>query len=157
MDLLRRFSSDVYSRALEDWSWLIGDREVEPVAASPFGDVFLRSADGVWFLDMLEGSFARRWPDLVSLQSELSTDEGQDEFLMGGLAISAHSNGVTPVATQVLTFKIPPVLGGPIEVENIAAMDYVVVSSIAGQLHRQVNDLPPGTALSGFTIGGEVP
>jgi hypothetical protein len=64
---------------------------------------------------------------------------------------------VAPGATEVLTFKIPPVLGGAIEVENIAALDYVVASSIAGQLHRQVKDLPPGTAVSGFTIGGEVP
>lgn len=157
MDPLRRFSPDVYARALEDWSWLIGDRTFEPVAASPFGDLFLRADDGVWFLDMLEGSLTLRWPDLASLQTELATLEGQDEFLMAGLAIAADAAGVTATASEVLMFKISPVIGGAIAVDNIETMSFVVASSISGQLHRQVKDLPPGTSISGITIDGEVP
>jgi hypothetical protein len=33
-------------------------------------------------------------------------------------------------------------------------MDFDVALTIAGQLHRQVRDLPPGTRISGFTVDG---
>jgi len=155
VDLLRRFGPDLYKRALEDWSWLMGGRQAEPVAASPFGDLFLQAADGVWFLDLLEGTFTMQWPDLASLQSALSTPEGHDELLMAGLALAADSRGVTPGEGEVLAFKIPPVLGGAIDIDNLETMGYVVASSIAGQLHRQVKDLPAGTTISGFSLSDE--
>ena len=152
---MRHFTPDAYARALEDWSWLIASHEVEPVAASVFGDLFLRVSGGICFLDMLEGALTLEWSDVAELQSELSTPEGQDRYLMGGLAIGASSAGVAPNAAEVLAFKTPPVLGGPITVDNIEAMDYVVASSIAGQLHRQVKDLPPGTPITGFSLDVE--
>jgi hypothetical protein len=46
-------------------------------------------------------------------------------------------------------------LGGPLEVENITTMDFVVALNIAGQVHDQVRGLPPpGTRITGFTIDG---
>jgi hypothetical protein len=44
MDLIRNFSQDEFSRALESWDWIgIGDKS--PVFTSPFGDVFFRAVD----------------------------------------------------------------------------------------------------------------
>lgn len=37
--------------------------------------------------------------------------------------------------------------------DNVEAMAYVVASSICGQLRRQIRDLPPGTPITGFSIG----
>ncbi len=152
MEFVRRFSDDLYTRALEDWQWLADLGGKTPIVASAFGDIFLRGADGVWFLDTLEGSLSRYWDATASLQEQLNTAEGQDRFLMTGLVAAATEKGLIPGDTQVLSFKVAPVLGGPIDVENLEVSDLVVALSVAGQIHRQVADLPPGTSISGVTL-----
>ncbi len=57
-------------------------------------------------------------------------------------------------AADVYSFTVPPVLGGQIELANVEVADFVVAVNIAGQLHQQVKDLPPGSKISGFTFGG---
>lgn len=152
MELIRRFDAATFARGLTDWAWLIGDRDLRPVAASMFGDVFLQGASGVWFLDSLEGTLTLEWPDATALQAALNTADGQDQYLLGGLAIGATERGVIPGPDQILTFSVPPALGGAMSPDNIEAMDYVVASSICGQLRQQIKDLPPGTPITGFTL-----
>jgi len=153
MELIRRFDAATFARGLADWTWLIGDRDLRPIAASMFGDVFLDGDDGVWFLDSLEGTLTLEWPDASALQAALNTAEGQDQYLLGGLAIGATERGVIPGPDQILMFSVPPTLGGSMSPDNIEAMDYVVASSICGQLRQQIKDLPPGTPITGFTLG----
>lgn len=152
MELIRRFDAATFARGLADWTWLIGDRDLRPIAASMFGDVFLDGDDGVWFLDSLEGTLTLEWPDASALQAALNTAEGQDQYLLGGLAIGATERGVIPGPDQILMFSVPPTLGGSMSPDNIEAMDYVVASSICGQLRQQIKDLPPGTPITGFTL-----
>lgn len=54
---------------------------------------------------------------------------------------------------QVYGFEIPPVLGGSFDAENLVPSDLVVHFSLAGQIHRQVKDLPPGTPISQIKLG----
>jgi hypothetical protein len=70
----------------------------------------------------------------------------------GRLAFAAERQGIIPSARQVLSFKVAPVLGAAIAVENIEVMDFEVIVHITGQLHRQVRDLPPGSRTTGFTV-----
>ena len=66
VDLIRNFSPDQFAQALESWDWIgIGDKS--PVFASPFGDVFFRAADGLWWLDTLTigQSISRRWTVVI--------------------------------------------------------------------------------------------
>lgn len=155
MQLIRRFPADLLARALQDWQWLIGLAGKTPIVTSAFGDVFLQGEDGVWFLDTLEGSLSREWESAIALQQQLNTDEGQDRFLLGGLVEAASRSGLAPGDGQILSFTIAPVLGGQIDVTNVEVTDLVVALSIAGQLHRQVKDLPPGTSISGFALEGD--
>lgn len=151
MDLTRSFSADQFARALESWDWA-GITGKQPLFTSPFGDVFFQAADGVWFLDLLEGTLTRPWPDAAAMQAELSTSEGQDRYLMAGLAFAAERQGIVPSAQQVLSFKVAPVLGAAIAVENIEVMDFEVIVHLTGQLHRQVRDMAPGARITGFKI-----
>jgi hypothetical protein len=156
MDAIRRFDGDTLRTALESWSWVgLGDKT--PLCTSPFGDVFLQSSDGVWFLDRLEGSLTREWADVQELQQVLDTVEGQDRYLLLGLAVSAQEQGLVPAANEIYEFRLPPVLGAPVEVSNIQVMDVTVALHLSGQLHEQVKDLPPGTTISGFTYDGDTP
>ncbi|MGJ6979153.1 hypothetical protein ACSDQ9_01295 [Aestuariimicrobium soli] len=151
-ELIRQFSPETFARGLDDWAWVLGDQDLTPVAASIFGDVFLQGADGVWFLDTLEATLTRQWPNMATLQEVLNTAEGQDQFLLGGLAMAAQRGGLVPGPVQVLTFAVHPQIGGALTPEKVEVMDYVVASSITGQLLRQVSQMAPGTTISGFTV-----
>lgn len=48
-----------------------------PAFTSPFGDVFFRARDGVWYLDLLEATLTRPWADAGELKAVLRTPEGR--------------------------------------------------------------------------------
>jgi hypothetical protein len=148
---IRRFSEEQYRQALSSWAWLdIGS--LTPRLASPFGDVFFESPTGWWFLDTIEGTLLQAWGSGQELQAILNTPEGQDQYLLLGLAQEAESQGLTPHDGQVYSFTVPPVLGGPMAVENVSVVDFVVAVDTAGQIHEQIRNLPPGTPVSGLDI-----
>jgi hypothetical protein len=149
--LTKTFAPEIYARALESWSW-IGVENKVPVLASLFGDVFLQDIHGHWFLDSVEGTLTTVATTRDDLQKKLDTPEGQDNFLLGGLAMSAVRRGILLEPNEVYDFKIPPVLGGKTGVDNIVKMDFVVSLNIAGQLHNQVRHLPPGTKIKGTQL-----
>lgn len=149
--LTRTFTAEQYHRGLSSWRWLgLGDRE--PLFASPFGDVFFRAPDGFWWLDTLEATLTRPWATVEELEADLNTFEGQDRYLLAGLAQNAARRGLLPGPDQVYDFRAPPILGGAVDVDNLDVADFVVSLNIAGQIHGQVRDLPPGTPMSGITI-----
>lgn len=150
MRLTKQFDADAFARALESWAW-VGVHGKVPILASLFGDVILQDQSGYWFLDTVEGTLSRPWQSRDAVQSTLDSNEGQDQYLLGGLAFAAHASGLVLADYEVYSFKVPPVLGGQFDVDNIEVTDFVVGVNLAGQLHEQVKDLPPGTKISGFT------
>jgi hypothetical protein len=153
VDLTRRFTEQQYAAALESWRW-IGPEGKTPLFTSAFGDVFFRAADGIWWLDTLEGTLTRRWQALGDLQAELNTAEGQDQYLLAGLALAAGQAGLVPGTGQILSFRHPPALGGQLDIGNVEVSDFVVAVNIAGQIRDQIRSLPTGTKITGITVGG---
>jgi hypothetical protein len=151
MELVRTFTLEQYARGLLAWGWL-RPRPMEPIFASAFGDVFFRAADGIWWLDTIEGSISRRWESEEALRAEIDTVAGQDNYLLAGLAVTAESRGLRAGPGQVFDFAVAPVLGGPFETDNIVVLDFVVKLTIAGQLHDQVRRLPPDTKIAGIEV-----
>jgi hypothetical protein len=148
---IRTFSAQQYADALASWTWLdvVGKAAV---CASPFGDVFLEDAEGVWWLDTLDGTLTRPWADRQEFAAALSGVEGQNEYLMAGLALAAEEAGLVPGADQVYGFTVPPKLGGVLEVGNVEVVDFVTSLGISGQILHQVRDLPPGTRIDGVAV-----
>lgn len=133
------------------WSWcqLAGKT---PLLCSWFGHVFLAASDGVWQLDPIDGSLLRRRADGRALVEALSTEQGQDMFLLAGIAIGAERRGLSIGPRQVWAFVPPPVVGGAIASANVMALDLEIGVHLAGQLHRQVRDMPPNTRVTGFVF-----
>lgn len=152
MELIRRFSAEAWAAALQDWAWLPGLTGARPLVASSFGDAFLQGPDGVWFLDVAEGTLTREWDDVPALEAALNTRAGQDRFLLAGLAVAAAAAGMEPAGDQILCWKTPPILGGDLTLANVEIGDLAVSLSLAGQLHRQVKDLPPGAHIGSVTV-----
>ena len=152
MQLTKTFAQESYSAALESWSWLpLADKV--PVLATVFGDVFLQDVEGYWFLDSVEGKLAKVASTAEELKAILSTPEGHDRFLLAGLAHAAEGRGMQLQPSEVFDFTKPPILGGQLEIGNLAPNDFVVSLNIAGQIHDQVRKLPPGTRISNIKIG----
>ena len=57
-----------------------------------------------------------------------------------------------PGKSQCLSFKKPPVLGGKLEPSNFELSEIRVHFAIAGQLHRQIKNLPGGTRIDNVVI-----
>lgn len=152
MDLVRTFTAEQYRRALADWQWLpVAGKK--PLCASPFGDVFLFDVSGaIWLISTLEGTLERVFDSRDHFVSAIATRDGQDEYLSGSLALAAEAAGLVLGADDVYAHTVPPILGGSFEVANVQTLSFVVAVSIAGQLHRQVKDLPPGTRISHFFL-----
>ncbi|MCR9118414.1 MAG: DUF1851 domain-containing protein [bacterium] len=137
--------------ALESWQWLpISGKEVAVITS--FGDLFLQDAKGIWFLDTLDGSLNLVCRSIEDLEALLNTEAGQDQYLLAGLVLAATDQEMLLEPGQCYDFEINPVLGGAMEIENVEVQDFVVAVNIAGQIHEQVKDLPPGAPVSEIKI-----
>lgn len=151
MEAIRRFSDEQFGSALESWNWLDLAGKA-PLCASPFGDIFLEDAAGVWWLDTLEGTLTRAWSTRDEFASAVADETGQDRYLLVGLALAAEERGLAPGPDQVYGFTVPPKLGGGFDPDNVEVIDFVLGVNVTGQLHQQLKDLPAGTKVTGFTI-----
>ena len=118
MELTRSFTADQFARALESWDWA-DIQGKQPLFTSPFGDVFFQAQDGFWFLDLLEGTLTRPWSDADALQAELNTARGRTGTSWPGWRSRPNARASSASARQVLSFKVAPVLGAAIAVENM--------------------------------------
>jgi len=151
MQLTKTFPAEAFRDALESWSWLPLSGKV-PVLATAFGDVILQDAEGYWFLDAAGGKLDKIASNRDELKAALSSPEGQDQYLLAGLAHAAETQGLMLAGSEVFDFTQPPVLGGQFVVENLQPKDFVVSLNITGQIHDQVRNLPPGTNISNIKI-----
>jgi hypothetical protein len=151
MRYTKTFTDEQYAQALDSWSWLGLDGK-RPLFTSLFGDVFLAAADGCWYLDTIEGALTRVWATADELAADLASEQGQDRYLLAGLAEAAAARGLALAADQVYAFMPPPVLGGGVTAESVTVESFAVAVNITGQIHDQVRRLPPGTPVTGVTL-----
>lgn len=154
MILTKSFSEADFDRALESWTWLDLQNKT-PILTSLFGDVLFVAPDGYWFLDSVEGTLTRPWASRDEIQADLDSESGQDQYLLGGLAMAAERSGIELGPSQVYDFMVPPTLGGSFSVENVTAAEFVVAMNMAGQLLQQVKELPPGSPITGLSVDGQ--
>jgi hypothetical protein len=151
MNLTKTFDPAAYEGGLQSWTWLDLSGKT-PVFTSLFGDVFLESTDGYWFLDTVEGKLTQPWSNKDDLRAAFADPKVRDQYLLEGLAVAAAQHGITLAPEEIYDFTTPPVLGGELAVENLNASNFQVALNISGQIHEQVRDLPPGTPIGQIKI-----
>ena len=137
--------------ALESWQWIDFESR-KPILMTAFADVFFSGHDGIWFLDTLEGVLRFVCQSREELETIFSTQEGQDTYLLSPLVDRAIRDEKRLGARHCYDFKLHPIVGGPIEYDNIEVQEFMVVLNLRGQLHDQVRDLPVGTKISKFVL-----
>ena len=154
--LLRRYPGDLLAKGLAAWDWLSDLKNKGVLFGSPFGDLFLQDGQGVWFLDTLEGVLSHDWPHVDGCRFKLNTADGQDRYLMAGLAAAAFEAGLVPGRYQALAFRTHPQLGGAFEVDNLELRDIDEVLAAGGRLHARLRELPEDADLSTVECEPEV-
>lgn len=140
---------------LESWRWLV-PTELRPFSLTIFGDWFFEGDQGeVVFLDTVAGELVIVADSRAEFLEAREVPENRDEWYLADLAAECWESGLRPQAGQCLSFKIPPVLSGPIDVGNVEVSDLLVHESLLGQIHEGVKDLPEGTVIDRFVEDDE--
>lgn len=142
-------------RLLADWRWLVPVDYV-PIEITLFGDWLLESPDGaIHFLDLVGGTLTQIASDRIEFDGLKQEPENCDQWYIYELALLCHNAGIRPKRNQCLGYRLPPVVGGELTVDNIEVTDLAVHQCLLGQIHRQTQDLPEGTIINKFTVDGE--
>lgn len=144
-------SHDQVIEGLESWE-LVDFTGLTPFAVNAFGDVFFESSVGVFFLDRIAGELSHVCAAKEDLSELLKTDDGKDHYLMPGLVDLAISRGLVLGAGECYMFKVPPVLNGPVNVDNLEKMEFRISLHLTGQIFTQVKNLPEGTNVTGMKL-----
>ena len=148
---IRVSEADVKS-ALGAWRWLPLNG-LTVFAVSAFGEVFLRHDTGrILYIDTIEGQLSDVANNMSEFTRMLSGDEMRDKVLLRGFVMSARTKGLCLDDGECYDFKIAPILGGPMDIDHVEKTSFIVKLDIAGQIHEQVKDLPPGTEISEIQI-----
>lgn len=167
MELTKEFSPEQYEFALESWTFL-DFSGLTPHFTSLFGDVFFQAPDqSWWYLDLVGGTLLPEWPNAVEMVEELQTERGQDQYLLGTIALAGAKDGLELAPTQVYDFLVSPLQGGRIEAQNLIVADFITAVNLIGTLHAEIQarmgededtdavfDALPGATAGGATAGG---
>ena len=138
---------------LNAWAWLL-PKSYTPVLVTAFGDMFLADEQGcVDFLDLISGKIARVANSVEEMQRLINVRENQKKWLMTEVFAVLQAQQIYLNEGECYSFVRPPILGGKLEPKNIEVCDIYTHVSMAGQIHRQVKNLPAGTKITNIKIG----
>ena len=109
------------------------------------------------FLDIVRGELSQIAPTRDAFLLMRERPENLDQWFMANLALLCLGRGLQPRPGQCLSFKIPPVLSGALDSDNVEVCDLMLHQSTTAQIHRGVKHLPEGTKIARFVVGGEAP
>lgn len=123
---------------LSDWRWLV-ENAVEILLISSLGDMFLKDISGVvYWLDTGAGQTTKIAESKEHFQRLLQTKENVIEWFIPDLVGDLITSGKTLGVGECFSYKLPPTLGGNIEVDNFEPTDLSVHFSILGQIQKQI-------------------
>jgi len=147
-DLTVKFDDHSSNRLIHDWTWLIGENKT-PILVSSIGDLFLRDdSDKVYWLNVGDGTLTVVANSVEEFKQKLQDQSIVNDWFLVGLISELKTAGVNLKPGQIYSYKKLLVLGGDYSPENFEPTDIEVHFSFAGQIHRQVKDLPPGTKIN---------
>jgi len=101
---------------------------------------------------VIRGEVGRIADDQAAFEAAITSAEHAERWLMPKIVDGQAALGMTPGVNECLSFKHPPVLGGQLEPDNFETASVLVHFSLAGQIHQQVKDLPPGAKIGKIKI-----
>ncbi|GAA1856449.1 T6SS immunity protein Tdi1 domain-containing protein [Myceligenerans crystallogenes] len=137
MQLIREFTPAAFDFAMASWSWL-GITDHVPRFATCFGDMFLESPAGWWFLDTVEGSLELRWRTMNEMFADLKTADGRAEYLLEDTLGQAAERGMSLAGDEVFAFIPAPAITGTMDPDNLTPLRFAIAASLAGRIHQEL-------------------
>lgn len=164
-DLTVNFSHLDKLTLLSDWQWLIDSSKSRltrwisspsklPILITTGGNAFLQDvkAETIHLLDTVEGTVTQVSSSPQEFRGQLAVYEFVERYLSVEMVVALRQAGLHLQPTQIYSFKVPPVLGGKLEVSNLEVADIAVHFSVSGQVHQQVANVPTGTLIKNVRI-----
>lgn len=116
------------------------------------GDLIMVFPDeSVHMLDVGSGCLSRIAKDRNDFIVQIDLGNNANEWLAIPLVDACVKAGMTLQGGECYGYKIPPMLGGSYEVDNLEPTDLSVHYSLLADIHRQTKDLPDGTKIDVVT------
>lgn len=146
-DLTVKFDEKSSNKLIRDWTWLTG-ADKTPIMVSSIGDLFLKdTTDRVFWLNTGDGTLTEAADGVEMFREKLQDQDVVNDWFLVDLIHALKTEGKKLKPGQVYSYKKLIVLGGDYTPDNFEPTDIEVHFSIAGQIHQQVKDLPPGTKI----------
>lgn len=137
---------------LADWRWLVPS-DYHPIQMNKFGDWFFVAPDGqVIMLDLLDGDLTPIAGTVNEYNQLKKQPDYQTEWFLDGFVFRCESQGLRLATRQCYGWRIHPIIGGDIKVENIQVFDLSVYQSLMGQILPQWKALKPGDSIPKIEI-----
>lgn len=164
-DLTVNFAHLDRQALMSEWRWLIDSSQSriarwlrpsskQPVLLTAGGNAFLQdSHDGsIHFLDTVDGKLEKASSSSEEFRSQLQEQAFVRRYFSVEMIEALRDDGALLPPEKIYSFKVLPVLGGPLETANVEPTDIEVHFSVSGQIHRQVKDIPAGTPITNVRI-----
>jgi hypothetical protein len=107
----------------------------------------------VHWLDLLEGTCKPVAGSIEEFQQLMVQREQLDSWFVLPWCYRLHELGQIPGDGQCYGFKVPPKLGGPVELSNVEVANLMAYQVWMSQIAK----IPPGTVVDGITVNGKLP
>jgi hypothetical protein len=152
MDYLIDTENKDWGELLSAWRFLL-PQSFNVWLVNRVGDVFAVFEDeSVHMLDVGRGTLERVADNCDHFVTRIDQDDHANTWMMVSLVDACRKAGVKIGPNQCYGFKIPPMLGGSYEVENMEPTDLSVHYSLLGEICEQTKDLPRGTKVKRIEI-----
>lgn len=136
----------------DSWGWM-GVECAQVIQLNKFGNVIFTDQSGKYWRICPEELQCKAIAESAAAYERLLTDE---EFLsdcgMGRLVEIAEAKYGAQPEGRCFCLKIPGILGGAYDIENIGTIEAGELIRFAGDVANQIKDLPPGSKIK-FEIG----
>lgn len=133
-----------WPKLLESWFWLLPKKFVVWIM-NRFGDLFIVLDDGtVHKLDIGCGTLTQVAESREDFIVKIDKPGRADDWLMIPLVDRMVAAGKTLTEGQCYGFRVPPVLGGKYDDENIVVISIQDFLAAYGSIHEQIKDVPDG-------------
>ncbi|BFM18389.1 hypothetical protein R50073_45720 [Maricurvus nonylphenolicus] len=142
--------------ALEAWRWLVGDTASVRLLTS-MGDIFFVRKEGilkkerVYFLDTGAGEMELASKSWKLFREMIKTMDGVPGHWFKYSLLKEISDEPLEQG-NCYSPNILPGLGGEYIKENFSPVSWIVHVDMAGQIHEQCKDFPPGTPINSFSL-----
>lgn len=152
--LLAQCSEASLAAAWAFWDWHPAAAK-SPVGITTAGDWLLVDRTGAYsLLETIEAEVTSLAGSKAALLVSLADPDFRDAHFLEALVLAVLGTEPLP-SGKTLGFRVPPILGGSLGLENLEVVDAVTYQNWVGELHRELSLLPDGTRVEGVEIDAE--